>query len=253
MNSNRLLLFVFVSLLSCNAVAEEILVAVAANFSAPMKELSSEFEKHTGHSVRLAFGSSGKLYAQIKNGAPFAVFLSADQATPAALVEEGLALSDSRFTYALGALALWSADTELNNLGPEMLRQGRFRKLAVANARLAPYGAAAEEVLKHLNLWFSVENKLVRGENIAQTFQFVSTGNAELGLVALSQVVYNGKTIRGSAWLVPHDLYKPILQDAVLLRRAEQSSAARELLGFMRGEAARSIIEAHGYRLVRDE
>lgn len=229
------------------AYADDLSVAVASNFAEPMKKLAVSFEQETGHKLLLSFGASGKFYAQIKNGAPFQVFLSADQEKPAALEKEGFVVPDSSFTYALGALALWSRNLELNDKGADVLRSGKFNKLALANPRLAPYGVAAVEVLENLQLQETTQAKWVMGENIAQTWQFVSTGNADLGFVALSQIITEGKIKKGSAWIVPSPLYHPIKQDVVLLRRGENNRAARELLDFLRGEKATQIIEAWGY------
>lgn len=234
-------------LISLPGVAEEVTVAVASNFVQPMKEIAAAFEQAREHQVRIVSGSSGKLFAQIQHGAPYQIFFSADESKPRALVEAGHAVSNSSFTYALGALALWSAQTGLVE-GGETLKQGRFNKLAIANPKLAPYGVAAVQTLKNLHLWDSVRNKLVWGENIAQTFQFVSTGNAELGLVAVAQV----KGAGGSAWRIPPDLYDPVRQDLVLLQAGARSVAAQEFLRFVRSEVAISIIEDHGYRALNN-
>lgn len=249
MSGRQLLLFIFF-LASANAptLAEELTVAVASNFTAAMKEIAAEFEKASGHRVKLAFGSSGKFYAQIKNGAPFQVFFSADTAKPTALERDGLAVPGSRFTYAEGSLALWSADPALVDDRTSVLKRGQFRKLALANPKLAPYGQAAVEVLRNLDLEETTRAKWVQGENIAQTYQFVATGNADLGFVALSQVVRGGRVKEGSAWIVPGDLYSAIRQDAVLLQRGAESDGAAEFLQFVRGEKARAIIESYGYR-----
>lgn len=230
-------------------VAEEILIAVASNFTAPMTELARRFEQATGHEVELAFGSSGRFYAQISNGAPFQIFFSADQDKPLRLEANGLAVPGTRFTYALGSLVLWTADQARVVAGPESLATGDFRRLALANPRLAPYGQAAVEVLEALNLVAATRAKWVQGENIAQTFQFVSTGNAELGLVALSQVAEEGRISTGSGWVVPRDLHAPIRQDAVLLQSAARCRACRDFLAFLRGAQARSITTTYGYRL----
>lgn len=232
---------------SQSALAEEIKVAVASNFTAAMNDIVAEFEQHSGHKVLLSFGSSGKFYAQIKNGAPFQAFFSADQAKPAALEEDGLVVAHSRFTYAVGALALWSSKPGLVDDKAGILKRGNFNKLALANPRLAPYGLAAVEVLESLQLKNAIEPKWVQGENIAQTWQFVSTGNADIGFVALSQIMSEGKIVEGSAWVVPADLHSSIKQDAVLLRKGANSEAAVALLNFVRGEQARKIIEAYGY------
>jgi molybdate transport system substrate-binding protein len=228
-------------------IAETINVAVAANFVSTFKALKSTFEHTSGHTLRVSSGSSGRFYAQIKNGAPFDVFFSADQTTPARLEVEELAVAGSRFTYAVGALALWSANPDLVVDGAQVLRRGEFNKLALANPRLAPYGAAAIDVLTHLGLREATMSQWVQGENIAQTYQFVSTGNADLGFVALSQISAQGQSEQGSAWRIPAELHQPILQDAVLLRRGQTSQAAQALLHFMRSSEARAIIEANGY------
>ena len=192
------------------ALADEVSVAVAANFTAPMQKIAAEFEKDSGHTAQLAFGATGKFYAQIRNGAPFQVLLAADDETPARLEKEGLAVAGSRFTYAVGTLALWSADPARVDSRGEVLKRGGFAHLALANPKLAPYGAAAVETLNRLGVVAALEPKFVLGENIAQTFQFVSTGNAELGFVALSQVWKDGKLASGSVWVVPETLHAPI-------------------------------------------
>ena len=232
--------------------ASEVTVAVASNFSAPMKEIVAAFEKESGHKAKLAFGSSGKFYAQIRNGAPFDLFFSADQAKPKALEREGMTVAGSRLTYAVGALALWSADNKLVDKEGRILKQGTFRKLAVANPKLAPYGAAAMEVLESLKLAEALQAKLVMGENISQTFQFVSSGNAEIGFVALSQALQGGTGEPGSYWIVPSALYEPILQDAVILKRGKGNEAAAALLRFMRTEQTRNILASFGYGIAAE-
>lgn len=229
------------------ARADTVTVAVASNFTAPMSDIAAAFERETGHEVRLAFGSSGKIVAQIRQGAPFDAFFSADQAKPEALQTLGLAVPDSRFTYAIGALALWSSRPDLPLEGAGVLRQGDYHKLALANPRLAPYGEAAVEVLDGLALTESTRPHWVQGENIAQTYQFVRTGNATLGFVALSQIMTEGDVRSGSVWIVPDDLHSPIRQDAVLLRRGEDNDGARAFMDYMRGEDARAIIHDYGY------
>jgi molybdate transport system substrate-binding protein len=229
------------------AVAEEVQVAVAANFTAPMQVIAAVFEKDTGHKARLAFGSSGKFYAQIKNGAPFQVLLSADDETPARLEQEGLAIPGTRFTYAIGRLALWSAKDGVVDAKGEVLKKRGYAHLAIANPKLAPYGAAAVEVLKNLALLEAVRPKLVQGENIAQTYQFVASGNAELGFVALSQVTKDGKLINGSAWIVPGDLHAPIRQDAVILTSGKGNIAASALVSYLKSDKAKAVIRTYGY------
>jgi molybdate transport system substrate-binding protein len=239
----------FMMLASHSVLAAEVRVAVAANFTAPMQAIAAEFERATGHRAQLAFGSTGKFYAQIKNGAPFEVLLAADDETPARLEKEGMAVAGSRFTYSIGQLALWSAKPGYVDDKGEVLKRGAFRHLAIANPKLAPYGAAAVETLGKLGLLGSVEGKFVQGENIAQTFQFVSTGNAELGFVALSQVFEGGKPKRGSAWVVPSALHAPIRQDAVVLAKGKDNPAAAALLTFLKTERARAVIRSYGYAL----
>lgn len=244
---NRLIAIALSYLLLSTANAEEIHAAVAANFTAAMKEIVAQFEKSSEHRVALSFGSSGKIFAQIQNGAPFQVFLSADQAKPQALEVAGLAVSGSRFTYAVGALALWSSKPDVVDEDYTRLKNGDFNKLALANPKLAPYGAAAVEVLDALKLKQATEPKWVMGENIAQTYQFVATGNADLGFVALSQIMDKGHVKEGSSWIVPDELYSPIRQDAVLLRVAKDSAGAKALLAYLRGDEARQIIASYGY------
>jgi len=231
------------------AQAEEVQVAVAANFASPMQQIAPGFEKETGHKALVSTGATGKFYAQIKNGAPFQVLLAADDETPAKLEVEGLGVKGSRFTYALGRLVLWSAKTGFVDEGGKVLQSERFNKLALANPKLAPYGAAAVEALERLGLFSAVEPKFVQGENIAQTYQFAASGNADLGFVALSQVSKDGKLTGGSAWVVPADLHAPIRQDAVLLTPGADSAAARALLKYLQGDAARAVIRSFGYDL----
>ena len=232
--------------------AEEILLAVASNFAAPMGEIAERFEAQSGHEVNLAFGSSGRFYAQISNGAPFQLFFSADQEKPQALIAAGLAQADTLTTYAEGTLVLWSAS--LNVTGPEFLSSQSFTRLALANPALAPYGKAAVETLTALEMRAATEAKWVQGENIAQAFQFVESGNAELGFVARSQVAAKPGAqsddieITGSGWIVPADLHTPIYQDAILLTRARDCTACLEFLGFMQTAEVRTLIARYGYR-----
>lgn len=229
--------------------AAEVKVAVAANFSAPMRQIAAAFEHDSGHKAVLAFGSTGKLYAQIRNGAPFQVLLAADQLTPEQLEHEDKGVAGSRFTYAVGRLVLWSRDAaRIDNQGA-VLEAGDFRHIALADPKLAPYGAAALQVLNGRGLAAALAPKMVQGESIAQAWQFVATGNAELGFVALSQVWADGKLTQGSAWIVPTDRYTPIRQDALLLSAGRDNPAALALMQFLRGEAARAIITRYGYGL----
>lgn len=229
--------------------ADEVHVGVAANFTAPMKAIVAEFEKNTGHRADLAFASSGKLYAQIKHGAPFEVLLSADDAKPMKLEQEGMTVPGSRFTYAIGTLALWSAQDNLVDDKGAVLGNGEFKHLALANPKLAPYGTAAMETLGKLGVTDKVQSRIVQGENIAQTYQFVATGNADLGFVALSQVMKEGQITRGSTWIVPAELHGPIRQDAVILANGKGNVAADALMKYLKGEKAAAIIESYGYQL----
>nr|WP_239701030.1 molybdate ABC transporter substrate-binding protein [Massilia sp. 9096] len=231
------------------AQADEVQVAVAANFTAPMQRIAAQFEHDTGHKAVLAFGATGKFYAQIQNGAPFEVLLAADDETPAKLEQAGQTARGIRFTYAIGKLVLWSAKDGYVDPNGAVLRAGHFAHLAIGNPKTAPYGAAAVETLKTLNLMDRLQSKLVQGENISQAQQFVSTGNAELGFVALSQVWHDGKLSSGSAWIVPSNLYSPIRQDAVILKKGEANPAARALTTYLRSDKARAIIRSFGYAL----
>ena len=246
----RWALVVAILLAGRTAAAGEAGVAVAANFLEPMRKLAAEFQADSGHELKLSAGSTGKLYAQIREQAPFDLFLAADQKHPRLALEEGLAAA-APFTYAVGRLALWSADSQRLTGDPvAALRGGAFRKLAIASPKLAPYGLAAQQTLEALGLWAALEPKLVQGENISQTFQFVATHNAELGFVALSQLSTPDKPAGGSRWLVPAEMHEPIRQDGVLLKRGEANEAARAALAFLRSAKARAIIEAYGYGVV---
>jgi molybdate transport system substrate-binding protein len=227
--------------------AAEVQVAVAANFFAPMKAIAAEFEKATGHKAVLSSGATGKFYAQIQSGAPFDIFLAADDETPARLDKENSTVAGSRFTYATGKLALWSAKPGLVDAKGEVLRSAKFAHLALAAPKLAPYGAAAVETLTRLGLLAQLEPRFVQGESIGQAFSFVSTGNAELGFVALSQVWENGKLKSGSAWIVPAELHSPIRQDAVLLARGKDNAAAAALMAYLKSDAAKAVIRSFGY------
>ena len=236
------------------AKAEEVTVAVAANFTAPMQKIAQAFEQDTGHKALLAFGATGKFYAQIKNGAPFAVLLSADDETPTRLEKEGVAVAGTRFTYAVGRLALWSKNASLvDDKGQVLLSnatdKNSFKKIAIADPKLAPYGAAAIEVLDRMGALDKVRPKLVQGDSIGQAFQFVMTENAELGFVALSQISIDGRITQGSAWVVPQNLYTPLKQDAVLLPLGKNNAAALALMKYMRTDRAQAIIRAYGYTL----
>lgn len=232
------------------ARADEIQVAVAANFTAPMRKIADEFEKETGHRPLLAFGTVGKFYAQIKSGAPFEALVSSDKETPDKLVRDGLAVADTRYTYAVGKLVLWSNAPGMVDSKGAILTSGAFQHLALANPKLAVYGAAGQEVLKKLGVWDVVQPKIVLAENITQSYQFAASGNAEIGFVAWSQVVgQDGKIEKGSAWAPPADLYPPIKQDVILLAPGADKAAARALVDYLKTEKARAIIRAYGYEL----
>ena len=224
-------------------------VAVAANFMAPMKRIAQDFERDTGHKLTLAFGATGQFYAQIRHGAPFAVLLSADDETPLKLEKEGLGVPGSRWTYAIGKLVLWSKKPGFVDAQGEVLRQGGFEKIALANPKLSPYGAAALQVLDHMGLRERTAAKMVQGSNITQTFQFVSSENAQLGFIALSQVFDNGKLKQGSAWLVPSAIHAPLQQDALLLNPGKDNAAAVAFLKYLQGDQAKAVIRAFGYEL----
>jgi molybdate transport system substrate-binding protein len=238
-----------------SAVSAEISVAVASNFRAPMEKIAAQFHAGSGHQLLISYGASGKLYAHIKQGAPFDVFLSADSDTPRRLAAEGDALEASRFTYATGQLALWSAKAGYVDAHGAVLKTGGFRHLSIANPKTAPYGRAAMQTMQQMGLWEPLQARLVRAENIAQAHQFVASGNAELGFVALSQIIQttqakhsgNGNGSGGSYWLVPPQFHLPITQQAILLKHGRDKAAARQFLDFLKSPAAQTLIIAHGY------
>ncbi|MEN5300644.1 molybdate ABC transporter substrate-binding protein [Pseudomonas sp. TWI628] len=238
------------SLIALNSAwADEVQVAVAANFTAPIQAIAKDFEKDTGHKLVAAYGATGQFYAQIKNGAPFEVFLAADDSTPKKLEEEKEIVPGSRFTYATGTLALWSAKPGYVDDNGEVLKKNQFQHLAIANPKAAPYGLAATQVLDTLKLTEATKAKIVEGQNITQAYQFVSTGNAELGFVALSQVYKDGKLASGSAWIVPANLHAPILQDAVILNKGKDNPAAKALIDYLKGPKAAALIKSYGYEI----
>jgi molybdate transport system substrate-binding protein len=228
-----------------------VLVAVAANFSKPMTEIVSQFEKATGHSAKLSFGSSGKFVSQLENGGPFEVLLSADEKGPEKLEQAGLTVPNSRFVYALGKLVLWSATPNFVDDKGKILMTSNFKHLALADPKVAPYGAAAIDVLKKMKLFEKLQPMFVQGENIAQTYQFISTANAELGFLALSQVIKNGKIVGGSSWIIPDNLHAPIRQTAVLMKTGAENPAARALIDYLKSIPALAIIKKYGYDLAK--
>jgi molybdate transport system substrate-binding protein len=243
----RLMLAAASTLFFVAAQAGEVTVAVAANFTAPMQKIAQAFEQDTGHKAQLAFGATGKFYAQIKNGAPFAVLLAADDETPARLEKEGLAVTGTHFTYATGRLALWSKQPNLVDDKGEVLRSNSFIKIAIADPKLAPYGIASMEVIHKMGVQANVVPKLVQGESIGQTYQFVSTENAQLGFVALSQISFDGRITQGSAWVVPQSMHTPLKQDAVLLNAGKDNAAAVALLKYLQADKAIAIVRSYGY------
>ena len=231
-----------------DALAKEQRIAVASNFLLPLKELSRKFKESTGHKVVVISGSTGKLYAQIKQGAPFDILLAADSLRPELLEKEGIGVPGSRFTYAVGRLVLWSKNSKLplkNDL--QVLNHKNFRYLAIANPKTAPYGKAAEQVLRKKGFWEQIQNRLVRGENISQTFQFVMTGNADIGFIALSQLRKNRG--RGFSWIIPQEWHDPIRQQCILLKRAKTNKAARKFLNFIKSNRIQKQIQSYGYSL----
>lgn len=246
----RFFTFWLLLIISSIAHAETVLVAVASNFTKPMNEIAAAFAKTTGHEANLSFGSSGKFVAQIENDAPFEVLLAADEKNPLKLEELGLGIASTKFTYAVGKLVLWSAVPGMIDGQGQILSKGGFKHLALADPKLAPYGLAAEEALNKLGLLDKLRSLFVLGENISQTQQFISSGNAELGFVALSQVIdSDGKIAEGSSWVVPDSLHSPVRQDAILLKKGEANPAASALLKFMKSPEALGIICRYGYNL----
>jgi molybdate transport system substrate-binding protein len=246
---SKFALFVALAGASLTARAEDVSVAVAANFTAPMQKIAVEFERATGHKAQLVFGSTGKFYAQIKAGAPFQLLLAADDETPARLVKEGDGVAASQFTYAIGKLVLWSPKPGFVDDKGEVLKSGKFAHLSLANPKLAPYGLAATETLKALGLTEALQSKIVLAESIGQAQQFVVSGNAELGFIAYSQIHKDGKLIDGSYWLVPAKHYSQIRQNAVVLARGKGNAAVDALAGFLKSKSATDIIKSYGYDL----
>lgn len=229
--------------------AAEAQVAVAANFAEPIKAIAAVLEKTTGHTLKITVGATGRLFAQIKNGAPFDVLLSADTRAPEQLEADGLTQPGSRFTYATGKLVLWSADpAKVDDQGAVLKGEG-FRKLAIANPKTAPYGAASVEVIDKLGLSAALSPKLVQGESIGQTYNFAFTGNAEIAFVAMSQVLDGGRLKSGSMWVVPQNLYSPIRQDAVLLKTGARNEAALALMKLLQSPNIKTLIRSYGYEI----
>ena len=249
--SNSFILFSLLLTLNPSAYANTVLVAVASDFTKPMDEIASAFEKATGHHADIAYGSSGKAFAQIQHGAPYEVYLSASESYPVGLEKTGHAVTNSRFVYALGKLVLWSATPGFVDNQGKVLTTGKFKHIALADPAHAPYGVKAEEVMKNLGVLEQLRPLFVMGENIAQTFQFVSTGNAELGFVSLAQVIdiESGKISPGSGWVIPDNLHSPFRQTAVLLTKGKDNPAALALMAFLKSPAALAIIKKYGFGL----
>jgi molybdate transport system substrate-binding protein len=246
---SRFVLSIIAAASASAAFAGEVQVAVAANFTAPVQAIAADFEKDTGNKVVASFGATGQFYAQIKNGAPFEVFLAADDTTPAKLETEGMTVPGSRFTYATGALALWSAKEGYVDANGDVLKKNAYNHLAIANPKTAPYGLAATQALDKLGLTQAVASKIVEGQNISQAQQFIATGNAELGFVALSQIYKDGKITSGSAWVVPASLHEPIKQDAVILNKGKDNPVAKQFSDYLKGPKAAAVIKSYGYTL----
>lgn len=242
-------LLLIVSTAAPPAFAEQVLVAVAANFVPSFREVAMEFEKSTGHHAQIAAGSSGNLYSQIKNGAPFDVFFSADDERPKRLEEEGVGVKGTRFTYAIGRLVLWSPNVDLVK-GEETLSSTNFTRLAITNPKNSPYGLAAMQAMQKLRIWDKLQPQhIIMGENLGQTMEFIESGHAELGFVALSQVLDPKVKGKGSRWDVPSNLHEPIQQDAIVLAKGKDNATAKALMEFMSGPQAKAIIERYGYQL----
>ncbi len=237
------------SLVSTPLYAAEVSAAVAADFAAPMERIAAQFRKESGHSVKISPAASGKLYAQIKGGAPFDVFLSADEEMPKRLLQEGLAVAGTRFVYATGRLALWSVLPGLVDDKGAVLNSGKFERLAYANPVVSPYGIAAKETLTKLTMWNAIQKKLKKADDVTQAYQLAASESADMAFVALSQVMRDGKVATGSWWLVPPELHNPIRQSAVLLSRSKEQAAAQALLAYMKGDKARTVMRGFGYEM----
>ena len=248
-NLRRLLTLTAALALSAAAQAEVVQIAVAANFTAPARALAEIFARTTGHEAKLSFGATGAFYTQIKNGAPFDILLAADDERPIRLEKEGDTVPGSRFSYAIGQLVLWSAKPGFVDGEGAVLKGGNFNKIAIANPKLAPYGAAAVETMDKLGLAAALTPKLVTGESIGQTYNFIATGNAELGFVALAQVLDGGKLKSGSMWVVPAKYHAPIIQDAAILKRAAANPAAKAWMALMRSPNTQDFIRSYGYEV----
>lgn len=229
--------------------AAELNAAVASNFAVPMERIAALFHKESGHTVKISLAASGKLYTQIKGGAPFDVLLSADEEIPKRLIQEGLAVGGSRFIYATGRLVLWSAQPGLVDDKGSVLNTGNFDRLAIPNPIYSPYGVAAKETLTKLTMWNAIQKKLKKGDDVTQTYQLAASDRADLAFIAQSQIMHEGKVAVGSWWLVPASMHKPIRQSAVLLSSSKEQAAAKVFLEFLRSEKARAVMRGFEYEL----
>lgn len=245
----RMLCILLLSLISPLSLAGQLSVAVAGNFYKALQVISAQYQEQTGHKILLSVGATGKLYAQISNGAPFEILLAADKARPGKLVEQGLAVKGSQFTYAKGKLLLWSSDPGLVDSAGEILRSPQIVHLAIANPKTAPYGAAAIDVLKNLGVYQQLKDKIVEGQSVGQSFQQISSGAVSLGIIALSQVVVDNKIASGSGWIIPATLYQPIEQDAVLLNKGTTNPIAKDFLRYLQTTECKEIIRSFGYEV----
>lgn len=228
--------------------AAQIIVAVASNFSEPAKQIAKQFEHKYNTKVIISSAGTGVLANQIKNGAPYEILLSADKTTPQQLIQDGYAVKDTQFTYAQGQLVLWSKQTNFITNDANILKTNKFNFLAIANPKLAPYGSAAMQTLAKLGLTESIKNKIVTGDNISNTYQFVATGNADLGFVALSQIMNNGKITAGSYWIVPQNITPLIQQDAIILNVGKNNPASQQFMNFIKSKTVQQIIKSYGYQ-----
>jgi len=242
-------LVILFSLVSAPVYSGEINVAVASNFAAPMERIVALFQKESGYTVKISLGSSGKLYSQIKSGSPFDLLLSADETIPKRLIQDGQAIGSSRFVYALGKMVLWSPQPGFVDVRGAVLNKGNFTKLAIADPKFSPYGLAAKETLEKLVMWNAMQEKLIKGENVTQTYQLAASENADLAFISLSQVMRDGKIADGSWWLVPSEMHNPIRQSAVMLAGAKDKIAAQAFLDFLKSNKAIAIIRNFGYEL----
>jgi len=242
----RIVFLLFATCVALHVEAAQTTIAVAANFTVAARDLIRQFEQTSPHQVKASFASTGKLYAQIEHGAPFEIFLAADARRPMLTEESGTGIQGTRFTYARGKLVLWSNGTATITDGKAYLSGLQYDRLAIANPKTAPYGLAAQQVLEHLQLWDQIQSRLIRGDSITQTYQFVASGNVQAGFIALSQL--KGATVpENDYWLVPDDLYEPIDQQAILLRNGEHNPAAIAFMAFLHSSTAKSIIAEFGY------